>query len=104
MFQVMFFVLLALFILADLLVVQLVKPGGPSKLTNDILGFFVYVNASVFQAIDAVKVEVVKNWHEYAILGAIYLLMLGVGGVASLFVYVLIGYLLMRLIQDIFHI
>lgn len=95
-------VLIGLFALVDFLVVHYV-PATATGIELTILGFFKDVNAKVLALLNSIWAEVVKNWHEYAILGVIYLILFGLS-LPLVFVYALIGYLLLRLIQDIFKV
>jgi hypothetical protein len=99
--NLLLWILVALFVVADILVVHSVTPTTPT--TNfwwTVILFFRDVNAKALALVNSIWGDMVKNWHEYAILALIYVLMFGISA-PLYFVYVLAGYLIFRLVQDI---
>ena len=108
--------LVVLFALADFLMVHFVAyvpvvPGGPSVtgfkgVIQTILKFFMDVNAKLSALINSIWLEIVTNWHELAIVAAIwlvlYLYIFGVDPVlfAKILVGALLFYLSFRLVTD----
>lgn len=93
-------IVLAVFAIADFLVVHFVANPVPGTVLATVLHFFVDVNAKLKAVVDSIFVELTKNWLEGVILFIVYLLVFGLNPV--LFVEILVGYLLARLIVDAF--
>ena len=99
MFLTILWVVLALFAVVDFMVVHTAPATPVTGVYATVIGFFKDVNAKLLSLINSIWGDVVKNWVEYVLLGIIYLLLFGLN-LPIYLIYVLIGYLLVRLIQD----
>jgi hypothetical protein len=95
-FQVLTWILVILFVVVD--VVACLTIPVASKLAP-VLNFFLGVNTKLVAILQSLLSEVEKNWQEYVLLFVIYFLLAGLSLVVW-FVYILTGYLVFRLIQD----
>jgi hypothetical protein len=95
--QVLSWILVGLFVVVDLAACLALNSTGPLAKVRE---FFLGVNTKLVAILQSILTEVEKNWQEYALLFVIYFLLAGLSLVVW-FAYVLIGYLIFRLVQDI---
>jgi len=94
-------IVLVVFAVVDFLYVHFAqRVGSPDSIFGAIMRFFVDVNNKAKAFINSIFGEIEKNWLEAVILVVLYFLVFGTDPV--LFVRVLIGYLVLRLILDAF--
>lgn len=92
--------ILVIFIGSDLAFSFFIKKVlTPGSLLEGISKFFKDFNAKFVALIDTLFNEIKANWHEWAIIAALYFLFLGLNALLF-FALVLVGYLAFRMMQD----